>query len=160
MPSKKSQSARSHTSFKTLLVLGLLTLSPLTLAGEYTDKLSECLLGATTEKDKSSLVKWMFTAMALHPAVEEIAGVSLSAREQANREMAELLIKLLGRACFSETRLALRHEGSVALQTSFTVLGQIAATNLFSDPDVAAGLASIETYISAEDLEKRLEFGQ
>lgn len=129
-------------------------------SGEYTDKLSDCLLAATTEEDKLSLVKWMFTSMALHPAVEEIADVSLSVREQANREMAELIIKLLGRSCFSETRLALKNEGSLALQASFSVLGQVAATNLFADPNVAAGLASIETYISAEDLENQLEIGQ
>lgn len=152
MPAKKIYKARSSLGLKTLLILGLLTISPLTIAGEYTDELSECLLGATTEEDKLSLVKWMFTAMALHPAVEEIADGSLSAREQANRAMAELIIKLLSRACYSET--------SLALPTSFTVLGQVAATNLFSDPNVAAGLASLETYISAEDLENHLEFGQ
>lgn len=160
MSVKKTPNASLPCYLKTLAVLGLLTLSPMTIAGEYTDKLSECLLSATTEEDKGSLVKWMFTAMALHPAVEEIAGVSLPAREQANREMAELIIKLLSRACFSETRLALKNEGSLALQTSFSVLGQVAATNLFSDPNVAAGLASIETYISADDLESRLEIGQ
>lgn len=160
MPTKKIHNARPSVGLKTLLILGLLTFSPLTIAGEYTDELSECLLGATSEEDKLSLVKWMFTAMALHPAVEEIADISLSAREQANREMAELIIKLLSRACFTETRLALKNEGSIALQTSFAVLGQVAATNLFSDPNVAAGLASLETYISAEDLENRLEFGQ
>ena len=98
--------------------------------------------------------------MALHPAVEEIADVSLSAREQANREMAELIVELLSRRCFTETRLAINNEGSLALQTSFSVLGQVAATNLFSDPNVAAGLASLETYISAEDLENQLEIGQ
>ena len=48
----------------------------------------------------------------------------------------------------------------MALQPSFTVFGQVAAANLFSDPKVAAGLASLETYISAEDFENRLEFGQ
>ena len=160
MSAKKIHNLSLRSNLKMLLVLGLLTLSPVTIAGEYTDKLSECLLGATTEEDKGSLVKWMFTAMALHPAVEEMADVSLSAREQANREMAQLIIKLLSRACYSETRLALKNEGSMALQTSFTVLGQIAATNLFSDPNVAAGLASIETYISADDLENRLEIGQ
>jgi len=160
MPAKKTHNARLRSNLRALLVAGLLSLSPLTIAGEYTDRLSDCLLTATTEEDKLSLVKWMFTAMALHPAVEEIADVSLSAREQANREMAELIIKLLSRACYSETRLSLRNEGSLALQTSFAALGQIAATNLFSDPNVAAGLASLETYISAEDLENRLEFGQ
>ena len=108
MPAKKTLHAGLRSNVKTLLVVGLLTLSPVTIAGEYTDKLSECLLTATTEEDKGSLVKWMFTAMALHPAVEEIADVSLSAREQANREMAELIIRLLSRACYSETRLALK----------------------------------------------------
>ena len=90
--------------------------------------------------------------MALPPAVEEITGVSLSARDHANREMAQLIIKLLSRACFNETRLALKNKGSTALQTSFAALGQVAATNLFSDPNVAAGIASLETYIGAEDL--------
>ena len=160
MPAKKTHNARLRSNLTTLIILGLLTLSPATIAGEYSDALSECLLGATTEADKRSLVKWMFTAMALHPATQEIADVSLSDREQANREMAELIIRLLSRTCFSETRLALKNEGSTALQTSFAALGQVAATDLFSNPNVAAGLASIETYISAEDLENRLEFGQ
>tara|TARA_B110000858_G_scaffold198514_1_gene266033 strand:- start:47862 stop:48344 length:483 start_codon:yes stop_codon:yes gene_type:complete len=160
MPAKKSHSSRLHDSLRTLLILGLLTLSPLAISGEHTDRLSECLITAPTEKDKLSLAKWMFTAIALHPAAEEIADVSLSAREQANREMAELLVKLLSRSCFSETRLAIQNEGSLALQTSFSVFGQLAATNLLSDPNVAAGLASLETYISAKDLENRLEIGQ
>ena len=34
----------------------------------------------------------------------------------------------------------------------FAVLGQVAAKDLFSDQSVAAGLASLETCISAEDL--------
>lgn len=160
MPTQQISNASLRSKVTTLLALALLTLSPLASSGEYTDKLSDCLLTATTEEDKLSLVKWMFTAMALHPAVEEIADVSLSAREQANREMAELIVELLSRRCFSETRLALQNEGSLALETSFSVLGQVAATNLFSDPSVAAGLASLETYISAEDLENRLDIGQ
>ncbi len=160
MTIKRICCAKSRTSITALLILGLLTFSPLAMSGEYTDRLSNCLLTATTDQDKLSLVKWMFAAMALHPAVDGMADVSLSAREQANREMAELMIQLLGKSCFSETRQALQNEGSLALQTSFGVLGQVAATNLFSDPNVAAGLASIETYISAEDLENNIEIGQ
>ena len=150
MPTKKTHNARSSADLKTLLIIGLLTLSPLTIAEKYTDELSECLLGATSEEDKLSLVKWMFTAIALLPAVEEIPEVSLSAREQANREMADLIIKLRSRACFTETRLALKNEGSIALQTSFAVLGQVAATNLFSDQSIAAGLASLERRLASK----------
>ncbi|MEX0965490.1 MAG: hypothetical protein WDZ52_15800 [Pseudohongiellaceae bacterium] len=160
MSIERYTSAKPYLLIKLLLILGLLTPSPSALAAEFTDNLSDCLVASTTEEDKLSLVKWMFTAMALHPAVEEIAEVSLSAREQANREMAELMVQLLSVRCFSETQSALRNEGALALQASFAALGQVAATNLFSDPNVAAGLASLETYISAEDLERRLEIGQ
>ena len=145
MPNPKKPTLRRQRKLQITLILGLLTLSPATFAGEYSDALSDCLLSSTTEEGKLSLVKWMFTAMALHPAVAEIADVSMSAREQANREMAELLIDLLGTRCFNETRLALSNEGALALQSIFTVLGQVAATNLFTVPNVAAGLASLET---------------
>ncbi len=146
--------------FRIACFLTLLTLPVTAISGEFSDNLSACLLSATSEEDKTSFVTWMFTAMALHPAVVEIAEVSISAREQSNREMAQLLVELLSIRCFSETQLALQNEGQLALQTSFSVLGQIAATHLFSDPNVVAGLASLETYISAEDLERQLEIGQ
>jgi len=143
-----------------MVTLAFLFVAPAVMSSEYSDKLSECLLIATTEEDKNSLVRWMFTSIALHPALEEVADVSLASREQANREMAELVVKLLARSCYTETRLALQNEGSSALQASFSVFGQLAAASLFSDPNVSSGLASIETYISAEDLESRLEIGQ
>jgi hypothetical protein len=160
MSAKHSRLRRPRLNIKAAVILGLLMLSANAFSGEYTDALSECLLASTTEENKLTLVKWMFTAMALHPAVAEIADMSPSAREQANREMAELIVELLSRRCYKETRLAIQNEGSLALQSSFAVLGQVAATNLFSDPNVAAGLASLETYINAEDLERQLEIGQ
>ena len=145
MPPKKNHNATLRSNLKTLLVLVLLTLSPLAISDEYTDKLSARLTAATTEEDKLSLVKWMFTAIAFQPAVEEIADVSHSASEHANTEVAELRVNLLSRTCFSETKLALKNEGSLALQASFATLGDVAATNLFSDPTVAAGPESVET---------------
>ena len=72
--------------------------------------------------------------------------------------MANLIIKLLSRACFTETSLALKN-GAVP-QKGFAILEQVAAKNLFSDQSVVAGLAGLETYIIAEDLENHLESGQ
>ena len=81
MPTKKIHSARSNADLKALLIPELLALSPLTIAEKYADELSECLLSATSTGDELGLSKWMFTAIALHPAVEEIEDISLSARE-------------------------------------------------------------------------------
>jgi hypothetical protein len=81
MPTKKIHSARSNADLKALLIPELLALSPLTIAEKYTDELSECLLSATYAEDELSLSKWMFTAIVLHSAVGDAAGVSLSAPE-------------------------------------------------------------------------------
>jgi predicted RNA binding protein with dsRBD fold (UPF0201 family) len=143
-----------------IIMLGLLALSSPAAAGIYTDELSDCLLTSTTEEDKLSMVRWMFTSMSLHPAVEELADVSSATRERTNKDMAELLVELLSDRCIRQTSAALQHEGSFALRTSFSVLGQVAAANLLSDPNVAAGLASLEQYISTDDLDRKLEIGQ
>lgn len=140
--------------------IALACLSPLVLAGEFSDQLADCLRSSLTEEDGDRLVRWMFASIALHPALSEVSALSLSHREQANREMAESLIDLLSVRCYSETQLALRNEGVVALQTGLGTLGSIAATELFADSQVTAALSSLETYISAEDLERRLEIGQ
>ncbi len=148
------------TKFKLATVLVLMTFSPLSIAGIYTDNLSDCLLSSTTEEDKLRLVKWMFTAISLHPAVTTLAEVSKQTRDEANKGMAELLVELLTDRCVDQTREAIQNEGSLALQTSFSVLGQVAATNLFSDPNVAAGLSSLEQFVNIQDLDRRLEIGQ
>ena len=75
MPTKKTHCARSNADLKALLISELLALSPLTIAKKYTDELSECLLSTASAKDELSLSKWVFTAIALHPAVEKIADV-------------------------------------------------------------------------------------
>ena len=81
MPTKKTHSARSNADVKTLPISELLALSPLTIAEKYADELSKRLPSATPTGDELSLSKWMFTAIALYPAVEKIADVSRSSRE-------------------------------------------------------------------------------
>tara|TARA_B110000444_G_C18474788_1_gene426416 strand:- start:276 stop:521 length:246 start_codon:yes stop_codon:yes gene_type:complete len=81
MPTKKIHNARSNADLKALLISEFLALSPLTIAEKYTDELSECLLSTTYAEDELSLSKWMFTAIGLHSAVGDVAGVSLSAPE-------------------------------------------------------------------------------
>lgn len=143
-----------------ITLLGLLTLAPPSYAAEFSARLADCLLASTTEDDRRSLVRWMFAATALHPALAEMSEISFSAREKANRDMAALLVDFLSVRCFSETQAALRNDGVQALQASLGVLGQLAATELFDDGQVTAALGSLETYISAEDLQRRLEIGQ
>ncbi|MHB1077062.1 hypothetical protein [Thiobacillus sp.] len=125
-------------------------------AGPYSDDLAKCLVESTTAADKNALVKWMFATAALHPAVKSIASVTDAERAQSTRSTAELFVKLLTESCRAQAQQAVKYEGATALQTGFQILGQVAARELFADPNVAQGLAELEQYIDSRKIEQAL----
>lgn len=142
------------------LALPLLwSIAPIAQAGPAADELSRCLVQSSTGADKITLVKWMFASMALHPAIADLSPVNDTTRDAANQEMAALLVKLLEERCIDQARAAIKSEGSVALQNSFALLGQVAANELFSNPSVAAGLGSLTEFLDAVKLDRTLGIG-
>ncbi len=133
-----------------------LAASSTSVAGVYTDDLSRCLVESSTSEDKLTLVKWMFTAMALHPAVKSMAPVTENQRDIANKNVADLLSKLLTETCVVQSRKAIKYEGTFAIQSSFQILGQVAAQELFSNPNVAAGMGGLERHIDSKRIQEVL----
>jgi len=131
------------------LVLALAMHAGAAQAGLYADDLARCLVESTTAADKNALVKWMFATMALHPAVKSIASVTDAERTRSTRSTAELFEKLLIGSCRTQAQQAVKYEGAIALQSGFQILGQVAARELFADPNVAHGLAELEKYIDS-----------
>ncbi|TXH74986.1 hypothetical protein [Thiobacillus sp.] len=125
-------------------------------AGPYSDDLAKCLVESTTTTDKNALVKWMFATAALHPAVKSIASITDAERAKSTRSTAELFVKLLTESCRAQAQQAVKYEGATALQTGFQILGQVAARELFADPNVAQGLAELEQYIDSRKIEQAL----
>ncbi len=142
---------------KTLtLLVALFALQSLTAqeayAGPYADELSKCLVESTSTRDRTDLVRWMFTAAALHPAVKPISNVTDEQVDDANKVIADLVTELLTESCRTETEKALQYEGASTLETSFMILGQVAGQELFASPEVAAGLAGLEKHLDEEKL--------
>lgn len=124
------------------------------MAGLYTDDLSRCLVSSTTENDRVTLVKWIFAAMAQHPAVSSLATVSTADLEKSNQDTANLFMKLLTETCAAKTKDAVKYEGGGAVGNAFQVLGQVAATDIFSDPKVTEVISGLEKYIDKKKLEE------
>ncbi len=143
-------------SLSSVFAAALLLLSANAHAGVYSNDLSRCLVESSTSEDKLTLVKWMFTAMSLHPAVKSIASVSPEQVDKANHDVANLFVKLITRTCKNETMKAMKYEGDVALKTSFNLFGQVAAKELFSNPQVAAGMAGLVKYLDAKEIKDTL----
>ena len=137
----------------TAVLLAFAWLSPTNAsAGDHADKLAKCLVESTSQRDRIELVRWMFSAASLHPAVKPLSSVSEAQLDNANKVIADLVVRLLTDSCRAEAESALQHEGATTLETAFSVLGQVAGTELFSSPEVAVGLAGLERHMDAEKL--------
>ena len=123
-------------------------------AGPYANELAKCLIDSTSVSDRTALVKWMFSAASLHPAVKSISSVSNEQLDEANKNTANLFIKLLTESCEAETKKALKYEGEVTIQTSFEVLGQVAGRELFSSPEVTKAMSGLDKHLDEDKLRK------
>jgi len=121
-------------------------------AGAYTDELSRCLVEKSSANDKSALVQWIFVAMSQHPSVSALTKVTPADVEKHNKVAGELFTRLLAETCAEQSTKAIKNEGPVAIQSAFQVLGQVAAGDLFANPEVAKVMSGLEKYLDAEKL--------
>src|SRR5688500_674681 len=126
-------------------------------AGPFADDMARCLVRSTTPADKSLLVQWIVVVMTLHPEVRHFSAATPAQREALNLQVGQLMVSLLTDRCQSESREALKNEGTATIESSFKVLGQVAAQALFTHPDVANGLADFSKAIDAEKMKALLE---
>jgi hypothetical protein len=94
----------------------------------------------------------MFTTMALHPDVAQFASVSAEQRAAANQRFGDLAVELLTKRCIKESKLAIKNEGMGVIETTFSLLGQVVAQELFANPKVAVGLAVFGKLIDEKKL--------
>lgn len=140
-----------------ILSLALVLVTTSAQAGPYADDLTKCLVKSTTSDDKSLLVQWIFSMMALHPQVGRLAAVSDAQRTELNKGTALLFQNLLTKTCLTETRQALKYEGGATIQTSFGALGQVAAREIFANPQVEAGMSELGKYVDKKSFESALQ---
>ena len=139
-----------------LFLIGVLCHPLPATAGPYTNDLTKCIVESTTTDDRTALLNWIFTAASLHPALSSIASVSQEHMDKANKRTADLFMKLLTDTCRQQAKKAIQYEGQLAIQTSFQILGQVAAKELFSSPEVAAGMSELDKHIDEKKLKSLL----
>jgi hypothetical protein len=126
-------------------------------AGPYGDDLSKCLVSSTTESDKTLLVKWIFSAIALNKEVSPFVDMPQDVRTKLNEDTAGLYMRLLTDSCRVQTHDAFKYEGQAAIGTAFQLLGQVASQGIFSDPAVSAGMSDLMKYFDEKKLNAVLE---
>lgn len=136
-----------------LLLLPLALLAPAASAGPFTDDLARCLVSQTTAGDRTNLVRWLFAAISKHPAVATMSSVSDPDIERSTADVGALMMRLLTDSCRDRAKSAIKYEGPAAIQLSFQVLGQAAAAETFSNPEVAKVMAGLQKHADSKKLE-------
>jgi hypothetical protein len=126
-------------------------------AGPYTSEMSKCLVDQTSAEDKTTLVRWLFVTLALHPDVTSIANTNAEERDNLNRGMAEIVERLITKSCRKEATTAAKYEGRTALTASFRALGQAAVSELMGSAQVSAGLSEFAKYLDEQKISEVLK---
>lgn len=114
---------------------------------------------SSTSEDKQGLVQWMFFAIALNPNTAPFATVAVEQREAADRQMAQLLERLLTESCVAEAKKAVQYEGEAAVKQSFGLLGQVATAEIFNNPQCQRGRREVCRVPGRREAGKHLEAG-
>lgn len=125
-------------------------------AGMYSDDLSRCLVKSASVEDKTDLVAWIFVAISHNPAVQQYVTLSASKRAEIDRTFTTLVVRLLSMDCRSEALDALKYEGPSVIESSFSILGQVAARELMNNPQVAAAMETIGNDVDTSGLDALL----
>ncbi len=116
-------------------------------AGQYVDQLSQCLVNATSEQDRSTVVQWMFVALSAHPDLKGFSNVNPEQKDQLDRKLAAVLQNTIADKCQAQTKAVIQNEGIQAVGESFQALGQITGKAILNDPAVNAQLRGAIRYI-------------
>ncbi len=123
-------------------------------SGEYLNRFANCLTQNTTERDKVVLVRWLFSAVAQHSALE--SEFNIPAEKSTNHEIAvaDYMQYILGSICLEEAKNVLNYEGEEAFAKSFEILGEVAMMSLIDDPNVSHALENWITHLDPNFIKK------
>ncbi|MBB1059904.1 hypothetical protein [Marilutibacter spongiae] len=128
-------------------------------AGEFQQRLGQCLVASSTDADKQALVRWIFFAMSRHPGVADLVDIDEVRGEQLTREAAAVFEDLIAQRCAAQSRQAILNEGMSAFQSAFGTLGEVAMGGIITAPEVAHVVGGLARHADEERILRALMTG-
>ena len=142
----------SRLGFLSVLALSMLGASQMAAAGPTVDQLSDCLVKSTTAADKTTVLQWTFVALSAHPELKKFSNVNEEQRTQLDKNLAQVLQRILVEQCSAQTKAVIQAEGMQAVGDSFQELGSITGEEILKTPEVKEQLKGVVRYIDLNKL--------
>jgi hypothetical protein len=127
------------------------------VAGPFADDMAKCLVKSTSDADRADLVRWIYSAMSLHPDLASMANISDKERDELNAKAGKLFSRLLFESCRTEFVQALKNEGPTTIRYAFQILGQVATRGMMTDTHVTQSMAGLGKSIDEAKLKELVE---
>lgn len=125
-------------------------------AGQAGDRLGKCLVEAAKPADRTALVRWMVSALAVHPDLDGMITLDAAQRDAAERTAAATFERLVAVDCADASRAAIASEGADGFGKAFQTLGELAMSDVVEQRDVQAGVAGMLEHVDMAKLAKAL----
>ncbi|UTM59098.1 hypothetical protein L4174_020510 [Photobacterium sp. CCB-ST2H9] len=132
--------------FALTLLTGLVGTYPVS-ASQPSHDLGYCMNDNMTGEERKMLAKWIFFSMSEYPEIKPYANVIELDKENANKYAAELITRLLTKDCVNEAKIAIQHEGKLAIQGAFQLVGSAAVEELSTNSDVIRSMSGFGKYL-------------
>ena len=139
-----------------VLAIALLLAAPALRASESTDGLATCLTGATPKDDRRVLVRWIYSAMSVHPDLRDVSAIDDPRRAGLEADAAKVMERLIADDCATHVRAVLLSDGTDGFSTAFEALGRIAMQDFLEQPDVQRASTAIGSRIDQKRVMKAL----
>ena len=113
-------------------------------ASVYGDDLTRCIMSHTSEADNTTLIKWIFAAMAASPKIKDMSNISEARRAEVNLAASQLVSRLITKDCREQTVAALKYDGAESLRNAFELFGKTAMQGLMADPSVQTSMGALD----------------
>jgi hypothetical protein len=118
-----------------------------TQASTTVDALSQCLVKSTTASDKTTVLQWTFAALGQHPDLNSMSSVTASQKEQLDKNLAQVLQRILVEQCSSQTKAVIQTDGLEAVGDSFQELGTMTGNEILKTPQVKSQLNGVLKHV-------------
>ncbi|WP_111894850.1 hypothetical protein [Acinetobacter sp. MB5] len=135
-----------------LLAAAVLGTTQVTQASPTVDRLSECLVKATTASDKTTVLQWTFVALSNHPELKQFSHVTEEQKNALDQSVAQVLQRILVDQCSTQTKAVIQADGVQAVGESFQQLGQITGEEILKTPEVKHQLNGLLRYVDMNKL--------
>ena len=118
--------------------------------------LSRCLVQAATADDRRLLVRWIFSAVSVHPDLGDVAAPEDADRNRIAKEAAGVFERLVAQDCAAASRQAILEDGMDGYGDAFRTLGEMAMQDFLVHKDVEAEMTSIGRHVDQQRILKGL----